>query len=96
MNYKKEIENIDKVLNELKLLKRELIATENKSEKSFNSNGTIKQRQKASVDLNWQCMALDKQRKSTWKSILEADLRVSLDDCEYNPSGFHSYKHVVK
>jgi len=41
-------------------------------------------------------MALDKQRKSTWKSILEADLRVSLDDCEYNPSGFHSYKHVVK
>jgi len=96
MNYKKEIENIDKVLNELKLLKRELIATENKSEKSFKANGSIKQRQKASVDLNWQCMALDKQRKSTWKTILEADLKVSLDDCEYNPSGFHSYKHVVK
>lgn len=96
MNYKKEVENIEKVLNELKLLKRELIATENKSEKSFNANGTIKQRQKASVDLNWQCMALDKQRKSTWKTILEADLKVSLEDCEYNPSGFHSYKHVVK
>ena len=96
MNYEKEIAEIDKVINELKILKRELICTKNKSEKSFNSNGTIKQRQKASVDLNWQCMALDKQRKSTWKTILEADLKVSLDDCEYSPSGFHSYRHVVK
>lgn len=96
MDYEKEIVEIDKVINELKLLKRELISTKNKSEKCFNSNGTIKQRQKASVDLNWQCMALDKQRKSTWKTILEADLKVSLEDCEYNPSGFHSYRHVVK
>jgi hypothetical protein len=96
MNYNKEITQIEKAINELKLLKRELISTNIKSEKSFNANGTIKQRQKASVDLNWQCMALDKQRKSTWKAILEAELKVSLDDCEYNPSGFHSYKHVVK
>ena len=96
MDYEKEITEIDKVINELKLLRKELICTKNKSEKSFNSNGTIKQRQKASVDLNWQCMALDKQRKSTWKIILESDLKVSLDDCEYNPSGFHNYKHVVK
>lgn len=96
MNYEKEITEIDKVINELKLLKRELIATEKKSKKSFNENGTIKQRQKASVDLNWQCMALDKQRKSTWKTISEADLKVSLEDCEYNPSGFHNYKYVVK
>ena len=96
MNYEKEITEIDKVINELKLLRKELICTKNKSEKSFNSNGTIKQRQKASVDLNWQCMALDKQRKSTWKTILEADLMVSLEDCEYNTSGFHNYKHVVK
>lgn len=96
MNYEKEIAEIDKVINELKLLRKEIISTKNKSEKSFNANGTIKQRQKASVDLNWQCMALDKQRKSTWKTILEADLRVSLEDCEYSPSGFHNYKHVVK
>lgn len=96
MDYEKEITEIDKVINKLKLLKRELISTRNKSEKAFNSNGTIKQRQKANVDLNWQCMALDKQRKSTWKVILESDLKVSLDDCEYNPSGFHSYSHTVK
>ncbi len=96
MNYEKEITEIDKVINELKLLRKELMCTKNKSEKSFNSNGTIGQRKKASVDLNWQCMALDKQRKSTWKIILESDLKVSLDDCEYNPSGFHNYKHVVK
>lgn len=96
MDYEKEIAEIDKVINDLKLLRKELISTKNKSEKSFNANGTIKQRQKASVDLNWQCMALDKQRKSTWKTILNADLKVSLEDCEYNPSGFHNYKHVVK
>jgi hypothetical protein len=96
MNYNKEITQIEKAINELKLLKKELISTNKKSEKSFNANGSIKQRQKASVDLNWQCMALDKQRKSTWKAILEADLKVSLDDCEYNPSSFHTYKHVVK
>ena len=96
MNYKKEINEIESVISSLKLLLREVKETKKKSEKSFNSNGTIKQRQKASVDLNWQCMALDKQRKSTWKTILEADLKVSLEDCEYNPSGFHNYKHVVK
>lgn len=96
MDYTKEISNIENVISSLKLLLREVKETNKKSEKSFNSNGTIKQRQKASVDLNWQCMALDKQRKSTWKTILEADLKVSLDDCEYNPSGFHNYKHVVK
>jgi hypothetical protein len=96
MDYEKEITEIDKVINQLKLLRKELICTKNKSEKSFNANGTIKQRQKASVDLDWQCMALDKQRKATWKTILEADLEVSLDDCEYNLSAFHSYKHVVK
>jgi hypothetical protein len=96
MNYEKEINEIENVISSLKLLLREVKKTNKKSEKSFNSNDTIKQRQKSSVDLNWQCMALDKQRKSTWKTILEADLKVSLDDCEYNPSGFHSYRHAVK
>lgn len=96
MDYEKEITKIENVIFSLKLLLREVKETKKKSEKAFNSNGTIKQRQKASVDLNWQCMALDKQRKSTWKTILEADLKVSLEDCEYNPSGFHNYKHVVK
>lgn len=96
MDYTKEINEIENVISSLKLLLREVKETKKKSEKSFNSNGTIKQRQKASVDLNWQCMALDKQRKSTWKTILEADLKVSLEDCEYNPSGFHSFRHVVK
>ena len=96
MNYDKEINEIESVISSLKLLLREVKETKKKSEKSFNSNGNIKHMRKASVDLNWQCMALDKQRKSTWKTILEADLKVSLDDCEYSPSGFHSYRHVVK
>lgn len=33
-------------------------------------------------------------QKQTWKSIQDAKdvLQVSLEDCDYNPSGFHKYK----
>lgn len=74
MDYEKEITKIENVISSLKLLLREVKETKKQSEKAFNSNGTIKQRQKANVDLNWQCMALDKQRKSTWKTILNAEI----------------------
>jgi hypothetical protein len=95
MNYEKEIQQIEEVLNNLKLLKKELLETQKKSTKAFDCIGTIKQREKLTVALNWQCMALDKQRKATWKAIVKADLKVSLEDTEYNPSAFHKYNHVV-
>lgn len=96
MNYYEEVEKIDKAIHHLKTLKKELLETQKKSKKAFECVGTVRQRDKTTVGLNWQCMALDKQRKTTWKAIIEADLEVSLEDCEYNPSGWHSYKHQVK
>ena len=60
----------------------EIIAKNKKSDKAFNHIGTPRQRQKAYADLNWQCMAVDKQRKSVWKAILDANLKVSIEDCE--------------
>lgn len=96
MSYKEKISNIDKVLSELKTLKSEYKKSEKLSEKSLNmdfKNNTPKQIQKASVDLNWQCMHIDKVKKRVWKSILESELEVDLEDTEYKPSGFHTYKN---
>lgn len=96
MDYKNEILEIEKVIQSLRALKRELISTQKKSEKAFNTNYTthsIRACEMANVSLNWQCMTLDKQRKETYKSILKAGfLKVEISETEYNPSGFHKYK----
>ena len=96
MSYKGKISNIDKVLSELKTLKSEYQKAEKLSEKSLNmdfKNNTPNQIQKVSTDLNWQCMHIDKQKKRVWKTILESELEVDLEDTEYKPSGFHTYKN---
>ena len=95
MNYKETISQIETVLHELKTLKADYLKLEKLSAKAMNVNprdNTIMQIQKASTDLNWQCMHLHKQKKRVWKAIMEADLKCSLEETEYNPSGFHSYK----
>jgi hypothetical protein len=94
MDYDKEIQKIEIVINQLKNLKSELAITKKKSQKAFECNGTIRQRDKTTTELNWQCMHLDKCRKSAWKAIVEnVDvLEVSLEETEYNPSPFHKYK----
>ena len=96
MSYKEKISNIDKVLSELKTLKSEYQKAEKLSEKSLNMDfkkNTPKQIQKASVDLNWQCMHIDKVKKRVWKSILESELEVDISETDYYPSGFHHYKN---
>ena len=96
MSYKEKISNIDNVLSELKTLKSEYQKAEKLSEKSLKmdfKNNTPKQIQKASADLNWQCMHIDKTKKRVWKSILNADLEVDLNETEYHPSEFHNYKN---
>lgn len=96
MNTIKEIEQIDKVINQLKLLKKSLLKVEKLSDKAYNtspSTHTPSQVNKASTALNWECMNLDKQRRRTWISIKEAnELEVSLEVRDYNPSSFHHYK----
>ena len=96
MSYKEKISNIDKVLSELKTFKSVYQKAEKLSEKSLNMDfkkNTPKQIQKASVDLNWQCMHIDKTKKRIWKSILNADLEVDISETDYYPSGFHHYKN---
>lgn len=90
-NMKNEIEKLDNAINQLKVLKREIQKKDKLSQKAFECNGTPRQREKVSADLNWQCMYLDKQRKDAWKAIVDANLEVSLEKQEYNPSGFHKY-----
>lgn len=96
MDYQNEIVEIENVIQSLRILKRELISTKKKSEKAFNTNYTthsIRACDMANASLNWQCMALDKQRKQTYRCILKADfLKVEISETEYNPSGFHKYK----
>lgn len=96
MKIEEEIKQIDIVISQLKSLKSDLLKVEKLSDKSFNTNtqnNTPKQIEKASTNLNFACMELDKQRKRTWKSIKDAAfLNVSLEECEYHPSPFHSYK----
>lgn len=96
MSYKEKISNIDNVLSELKTLKSEYQKAEKLSEKSLNmdfKNNTPKQIQKASADLNWQYMHIDKTQKRVWKSILNSDLEVDISETEYHPSEFHHYKN---
>ena len=97
MNYKDRILEVDYLLQSLKNYKKELKACQKLSEKCYGMdmyNTTPKALQKANTALNWQCMNLDKQHKQTWKDMLV--LEIDLEDCEYRPSGFHTYKHSVK
>lgn len=92
---KAEIEQIDKIILALKVLKSDILKTEKLSEKAFNTciqNSSMRQIEKANNDLNWQCMYLDKQRVRVSKLIQESELLVSIESKEYNPSGFHKYK----
>lgn len=95
MNYENEIKKIDHVITTLKALKSDYLKTTKLSEKCLNMDfrmHTPKKIQQASTDLNWQCMGLDKTKKLVWKTILSADLEVDLEETEYRPSGFHTYK----
>lgn len=68
MDYEYELNKINGVQNQLKHLKAELIRTKKMSDKAFQmSMGTIKATTKASNNLNWQCMYLDKCRSKHGK-----------------------------
>ena len=66
MNYEEKILEIDNILSELKNLKADYLKTKKLSEKSLNTDfrtHSPKQIQKASTDLNWQSMHLDRTKK---------------------------------
>lgn len=86
-----EISEVQAAIDNLKRLKSELVKTKKISDNAFNCNGTVRAKAKASANLNWQCMHLDKMRKQAYASIVNSCIPVRLEKQEYNPSGFHKY-----
>lgn len=95
MKLEDEFKKIDLVYSQLKNLRSEMLITIKKSEKAFNLKGmTPRQIDRVTSNLNFQCMHLEKCRKQFWKIFTENReiFDVSLEERDYNPSGFHSYK----
>lgn len=95
MDYNKEIQQIDNIIKHLRALKADYKKLEKIGERSLNAsayNSTPGQIKKLNTAHNWAAMNLDKQKRATWKTIVEAGLETSLEDVTYNPSGFHCYK----
>lgn len=91
----KEIELIDLMIDRLKSLKSSIKKKDKISDKAFNmnpQNSTPRQIQKASTDLNWQCMEVDKGKTEIARIFKGSCLDVDTGEKEYNPSGFHKYK----
>lgn len=66
MDYQEKIKELDNLISAIKTLKSDYLKTDKLSNKSLNTNfknSNQRQISKASVDLNWQCMHLDKQKK---------------------------------
>lgn len=90
-----ELQKIDELLDTLKYLKNSVKKKDKLSEKAMNTNHrthTQRQIEKANVNLNWQCMEVDKIKTDFARKFKGSFLDVSTDKKEYNPSGFHSYK----
>ena len=97
MNAEKEIIEIDKAINQLKLLKATLKKVSVLSEKSSKinpCNSTPNQVNRALSALGSELIYLDRVRQNTWKTIKENEyLEVSLEDKVYYHSEFHTIKN---
>ncbi len=88
-------EHIDDLISQLREIKKANNKRNKLSEKAFNldrNNNTPKQLERASNNLIWACMDLDKQVTKFARSFKESPLNVSTEEKEYNPTGFHRYK----
>ena len=95
MDYDKEIKDIDFIISSLRALKIKINKVRHLSIKRFEmstKNNSRKQIENIDAKLNWDCMYLDKHRVAVSKLIQNSDLLVSIEEREYNPSSFHSYK----
>ena len=95
MDYDKEIKDIDSIIVSLKALKIKINKVHHLSNKRLDmstQNNSRKQIENMDAKLNWDCMYLDKSRVAVSKLIQNSELLVSIEEREYNPSSFHSYK----
>lgn len=95
MEEQKEINEIDNLIQSLKYVKSNLLKKNKLSKKAYEmsyTSNTQRSVQKASVNLNWQCMELDKAKTNFARMFKGSLVDVCVEEKEYNPSGFHSYK----
>ncbi len=91
-----EIELIDSLISTAKYLKTAIKKRDKLSEKAFNMSRythSPRQIEKTNVDLNWQCMEVDKIKTDFARLFKGSLVDVGTGEKEYNPSGFHSYKY---
>lgn len=93
------MEKINQIKHAMKLL-NEVRACQNKVDKLTEKtlcmspqNSTQKSIQREHTNLNWACMHLDKAKTDFARYFKGSLLDVSIESKDYNPSGFHSYKH---
>ena len=90
-----EIEFIEEMIVKLRGLKASIKKKDKMSQKAFEMNlasYTQNQIQKASTNLDWECMNLDKERTFFARSFKGSTLDVDTGEKIYKPSGFHTYK----
>ena len=91
-----DLETIEQAITLLKSIKATYKKKERLSVKAANTNfrnSTPKQIEKASVNLNWECMELSKAKVNFARFFKDSILDVSTEVQNYNPSGWHEYKH---
>ena len=90
----KEMQIIDKLQFQLKQLKKSLLKREFLNDKFLNNQGmSEKQIEKMNAELTWLCMNIDKEKTDIARTYKGSEIEVGTEEKEYNPTGFHSYKH---
>lgn len=96
MEISKEEQEINVLIDTLKYLKATIKRKNKISDRLRNfthSNNTPRQYEKANVDLNWECMELDKIKTDFARFYEKSSIKVGIGEKNYSPSPFHNYKH---
>jgi hypothetical protein len=92
----KTLEQIQAMTAALKNLKAAVMKREKLSAKQSSytlENSTDRQRGKASTDLNWQCMEVEKKKIDVARLFKNGCCDVGTETRHFTPSGFHEYQY---
>jgi hypothetical protein len=91
-----DLEQTEALTAALKRLKAAVMKRENLSAKQSSytlENSTDRQRGKASTDLNWQCMEVEKKKIDVARLFKNGCCDVGTETRHFTPSGFHEYQY---
>lgn len=89
----KENETISQLISKLKSLKTSISKRDLMSDKLFNLDLKSPQRQRLNASLDFECINIDKLKTDIARLYKGSDIEVGKEEKQYNPTGFHSYKH---